>query len=59
MFVILGTGGYLSRLVFGRESAIEEERERLRKKQARSLTVERADRAGRGRAASDEPATAR
>jgi len=38
IFVILGTGGYLSRLVFGRESAIEEERERLRKKQAKSLT---------------------
>ena len=38
IFVILGTGGYLSRLVFGKESAIEEERERLRKKQARSLT---------------------
>ena len=35
IFVILGTGGYLSRLVFGKESAIEEERERLRK-QARS-----------------------
>ena len=40
IFVILGTGGYLSRLVFGRESAIEEERERLRKKQARQLVVE-------------------
>ena len=26
IFVILGTGGYLSRLVFGKESAIEEER---------------------------------
>jgi len=38
IFVILGTGGYLSRLVFGKESAIEEERERLRKKQAKSLT---------------------
>ena len=36
--MILGTGGYLSRLVFGRESAIEEEREKLRKKQAKSLT---------------------
>ena len=34
LFVIIGTGGYLSRLVFGRESAIEEEREKLRKKQA-------------------------
>ena len=40
IFVILGTGGYLSRLVFGTESAIEEERERLRKKQARPLTIE-------------------
>ena len=38
IFVILGTGGYLSRLVFGKESAIEEEREKLRKKQAKSLT---------------------
>lgn len=37
IFVILGTGGYLSRLVFGRESAIEEEREKLRKKQAKLL----------------------
>jgi hypothetical protein len=45
IFVILGTGGYLSRLVFGKESAIEEERERLRKKQAGPLT---------GRAESDE-----
>ena len=40
VFVILGTGGYLSRLVFGRESAIEEERERIRKKQAKSLAIE-------------------
>ena len=40
IFVILGTGGYLSRLIFGKESAIEEEREKLRKKQARELTVE-------------------
>ena len=38
IFVILGTGGYLMRLVFGRESAIEEEREKLRKKQAKSLS---------------------
>jgi hypothetical protein len=38
IFVILGTGGYLARLVFGRESAIEEEREKLRKKQAKSLS---------------------
>ena len=38
IFVILGTGGYLWRLVLGRESAIEEEREKLRKKQAESLT---------------------
>jgi uncharacterized protein DUF1707 len=37
IFVILGTGGYLSRLVFGKESAIEEEREKLRKKQAKLL----------------------
>ncbi len=41
IFVILGTGGYLSRLVFGRESAIEEEREKLRKKQARALSGQR------------------
>jgi hypothetical protein len=40
LFVIIGSGGYLSRLVFGRESAIEEERERLRKKQARSLAIQ-------------------
>lgn len=40
IFVILGTGGYLSRLVFGRESALEEEREKLRKKQARQLIIE-------------------
>jgi uncharacterized protein DUF1707 len=40
IFVILGTGGYLSRLVFGRESAIEEERERLRKKQARQRIID-------------------
>ena len=40
LFVIIGTGGYLSRLVFGRESAIEEEREKLRKKQARSLAIQ-------------------
>ena len=38
IFVILGTGGYLWRLVLGRESAIEEEREKLRKKHAESLT---------------------
>ena len=38
IFVILGTGGYLMRLVFGRESAIEEEREKLRKKQAKALS---------------------
>jgi hypothetical protein len=38
IFVILGTGGYLSRLVFGKESALEEEREKIRKKQAKSLT---------------------
>ena len=38
IFVILGTGGYLARLVFGRESAIEEEREKLRKKQAKALS---------------------
>jgi hypothetical protein len=40
IFVILGTGGYLSRLVFGKESAIEEERERLRKKRARELIAD-------------------
>ena len=40
IFVILGTGGYLWRLLFGRESAIEEEREKLRKKQARQLIIE-------------------
>jgi hypothetical protein len=40
LFVIIGTGGYLSRLVFGRESAIEEEREKLRKKQAKSLAIQ-------------------
>lgn len=40
LFVILGTGGYLWRLLFGRESAIEEEREKLRKKQARQLIIE-------------------
>ena len=40
LFVIIGTGGYLSRLVIGRESAIEEEREKLRKKQARQLLIE-------------------
>jgi hypothetical protein len=40
LFVIIGTGGYLSRLVFGRESAIEEERDKLRKKQAKSLAIQ-------------------
>ena len=40
LFVILGTGANFSRLVIGRESAIEEERERLRKKQARQLAIE-------------------
>ncbi|HZA73505.1 MAG TPA: DUF1707 domain-containing protein [Propionibacteriaceae bacterium] len=40
LFVIIGTGGYLSRLVIGRESAIEEEREKIRKKQARSLALQ-------------------
>ena len=40
LFVILGTGAHLTRLVIGRESAIEEEREKLRKKQARQLAVE-------------------
>lgn len=40
LFVILGTGAHLSRLVIGRESAIEEEREKLRKKQARQLIIE-------------------
>ena len=38
--MILGTGGYLWRLLLGRESAIEEEREKLRKKQARQLLIE-------------------
>jgi hypothetical protein len=40
VFVVLGTGGYLWRLLLGRESAIEEERERIRKKQAKSLAIE-------------------
>lgn len=40
VFVIIGSGGYLSRLVLGRESAIEEEREKLRKKKARQLIIE-------------------
>ena len=39
LFVLIGSGGYFSRLVFGRESAIEEERERLRKKQAKLLVI--------------------
>jgi hypothetical protein len=45
LFVIIGTGGYLSRLVIGRESAIEEEREKLRKKQAKSLAIDSGSRA--------------
>jgi Domain of unknown function (DUF1707) len=40
VFVILGTGGYLWRMLLGRESAIEEERERIRKKQAKALAIE-------------------
>ena len=40
LFVIIGTGGYLSRIIFGRESAIEEEREKLRKKQAKALAIQ-------------------
>ncbi len=40
LFVILGTGAHLTRLVIGRETALEEEREKLRKKQARALIVE-------------------
>ena len=40
IFVILGTGGYLWRMLLGRDSAIEEEREKLRKKQARQLLIE-------------------
>ncbi len=40
IFVIIGTGGYFFRLAFGRESAIEEEREKLRKKQARQLIID-------------------
>ena len=40
VFVIIGTGGYLARLILGRESAIEEEREKLREKQARSLAIQ-------------------
>ena len=48
IFVILGTGAHLSRLVIGRESAIEEEREKLRKKQARALQ-------GRTESDPDEP----
>ena len=51
--MIIGTGGYLSRLVFGRESAIEEERERLRKKQAKSLAIQQQA----GATASDRPMT--
>jgi Domain of unknown function (DUF1707) len=39
LFVIIGTGGYLSRLLIGKESAIEEEREKLRKKQAQAITL--------------------
>ena len=50
LFVIIGTGGYLARLLIGRESAIEEERERLRKKQARQLIIEQ----GTGRAVPDD-----
>lgn len=40
IFVILGTGAHLFRLVINRESALEEERERLRKKQVRALIIE-------------------
>jgi Domain of unknown function (DUF1707) len=40
VFVLIGTGAHFSRLVLGRESAIEEERERLRKKRARQLIIE-------------------
>lgn len=40
IFVIIGTGGYFGRLSFGRESAIEEEREKLRKKRARQLIID-------------------
>jgi hypothetical protein len=40
IFVILGTGGYFFRLLFGGDSAIEEEREKLRKKRARQLFLE-------------------
>ena len=54
VFVIIGTGGYLSRLVIGRESAIEEEREKLRKKQARQLIIEQGGPANRSTPAQDE-----
>ena len=54
VFVILGTGGYLSRLVIGRESAIEEEREKLRKKQARQLIIEQGGPANRSTPVPDE-----
>jgi hypothetical protein len=40
VFVLIGTGAHFSRLVLGRESAIEEERERLRKKRARQLIID-------------------
>lgn len=40
LFVILGTGGYLWRLLLGRDSAIEDEREKIRKKRARELIIE-------------------
>jgi Domain of unknown function (DUF1707) len=50
VFVVLGTGGYLWRLMLGRDSAIEEERERIRKKQAKSLAIE----ADRSRPAGDD-----
>lgn len=40
IFVILGTGSNLFQLVVGRASAVEEEREKLRKKRARQLAIE-------------------
>ena len=38
--MVIGTGGYFFRLLAGSESAIEEERERLRKKKARQIILD-------------------
>jgi len=40
LLLMIVFGRYLARLIIGRESAIEEEREKLRKKQAQLLTIE-------------------